>query len=218
LVNPVRQNPAPPKLLSRVEAEVPQVEPLGSDTMPGRQPASAVFLDRDGTIMRDVHYCCDVRNVEILPGVAPGIKLLNDSGFRVVVATNQSGIGRGLLDEEVLRRIHQRMLLRLLREGAMVDAIYHCPHGPDDGCECRKPRAGLLRRAAQELGLDLERSFMVGDSLRDIEAGREAGCRTAIVSSDPYAWENQGTRPDFVGRDFLDVAMWIIGARVAGSA
>ncbi len=111
----------------------------------------AVFLDRDGVIARDVHYCRRVEDFEILPAVPEAIKLLNGHGFSVVVITNQSGIARGFFTEATLHQIHRHMERELAGQGARLDAIYYCPHHPDDGCQCRKPRPGLLIKAAQEL-------------------------------------------------------------------
>ncbi|MGB9734576.1 MAG: D-glycero-beta-D-manno-heptose 1,7-bisphosphate 7-phosphatase [Conexivisphaera sp.] len=156
----------------------------------------AVFLDRDGVICYDVHYMRSPDQFELMPGVAEGIRRLNGAGFLVVVATNQSGIRRGYFTEEDLARIHARMLEELGRRGARIDAIYYCPCLPEEDCECRKPRPGMLLRAAEELGIDLGRSYMVGDKALDVEAGRAAGCTTVLVGDDP------GAEPDYAVGDF----------------
>ncbi len=147
-----------------------------------------MFLDRDGTINREVHHLRRIDDFELLDGAAEAIRLLNERQLRVVVVTNQAAIGRGLLSEEGLDDIHATMHEQLGLHGAHVDSIYYCPHHPTKGvgdyrvdCECRKPRTGSLRRAAQELGLDLTQSFIVGDKRSDLEAGRAAGCRTVLV-------------------------------------
>jgi D,D-heptose 1,7-bisphosphate phosphatase len=121
----------------------------------------AVFLDRDGTIARDVHYCRRVEDFELLPTVPEAIKLLNTNGFKVVVVTNQSGIARGYFTEQTLEQIHQKMKDELANHNAWVDAIYYCPHHPDDGCDCRKPGTALFLKAARELDIDLARSYVV---------------------------------------------------------
>ncbi len=126
-------------------------------------------------------YLDDPEEVELLPGVAAAIRSLREAGFAVVVVTNQAGIGHGRLTEGTLAEIHRRLVEELSREGAALDAIYHCPHTPEDRCPCRKPAPGMLLRAAEELGLDLSRSYMVGDMTTDIEAGRRAGCFTVLV-------------------------------------
>lgn len=156
----------------------------------GRRARPAVFLDRDGTINEEVDYLSDPADLVLLPGAAAAIRRWNGAGYLVVVVTNQSGIARGLLDEERLREIHDRLQRMLAREGAAIDAFYHCPHHPDFGepplrerCGCRKPAPGMLLRAAEELHLDLERSWIVGDSLRDLEAGAAVGVRGILVET-----------------------------------
>lgn len=145
----------------------------------------AVFLDRDGVINRRVEgdYIKKWSEFHFLPGVAEGIRLIKSIGFAVVIVTNQQGIGRGLMTKEDLEEIHSRMLMVLDRDGAHVEAVYYCPHLADSGCKCRKPEPGLLLLAADELYLDLPRSYMVGDSPSDIEASRRAGCRPVLISS-----------------------------------
>ncbi|MEK7216908.1 MAG: HAD family hydrolase, partial [Chloroflexota bacterium] len=138
----------------------------------GRQ---AVFLDRDGTLSRYMEYCCHPEEFELLPGAAEAIRRLNDAGMTVVVATNQSAIGRGWLTPETLAQIHEKMRRQLEQAGARVDAIYVCPHHPDDGCACRKPNTGMLEQASRELGVSLEASYVIGDRLLDVRMGRAAG-------------------------------------------
>ena len=168
----------------------------------------AVFLDRDGTIARDVGYCSRVEDFVILPGVPEAIRLLGEHGFKVVVITNQSGIGRGYFSEEALHLIHRHMLEELAKHGARVDAIYHCPHHPDDGCDCRKPRPGMLLRAAEELGIDLGGSYMVGDAESDVGAGKAAGCRTARIATPTNPQDADPA--DHTAADLLSIARWII--------
>jgi len=171
--------------------------------------AIAVFLDRDGTICKDVHYTKDERQFELLPKVAEAIKLLNKAGLKVIVVTNQSGIARGFFTEEDLQRIHKRMLNELLKKGAKIDAIYYCPHHPNDNCNCRKPKTGMLRRAAKDFDLDLKRCFMIGDRKVDVETGRNAGCISILIS-------NSDTEPDaslyadYVANDLHEAANFII--------
>ncbi len=154
----------------------------------------AVFLDRDGTIARDVHYCRDPRDFEVLPRVPAAIHSLNDHGFKVVVITNQSGIARGYFTLETLSRIHEKMAAELARDGAFIDAIYLCPHHPDEGCECRKPKPALLHQAARDIGIALDRSYMIGDDIKDVQAGKAAGCRTVWLR--PVAPPEPGDRAD----------------------
>ncbi len=141
----------------------------------------AVFIDRDGTIARDVPYCSDPKDLHLLPGAIEGIRRLNDDQRSVVIVTNQSGIARGYFSEETLARIHEKMLTELRKGGAKVDAIYFCPHHPDEGCPCRKPEPGLLLRAASDLGLDVGQSYVIGDRYMDVEMGRKAGCKASLL-------------------------------------
>jgi D-glycero-D-manno-heptose 1,7-bisphosphate phosphatase len=136
----------------------------------------AVFLDRDGTINREVNYLCDPSQLRLLPGTADAIRRLNLAHFAVVVLTNQSAVARGLLDENTLMQIHTRLIERLARRGAVIDAVYHCPHHPEAGqppyrrrCDCRKPLKGMLHRAVRDLGIQVEGSYVVGDSRRDTD-------------------------------------------------
>ena len=166
----------------------------------------AVFLDRDGLICRDVHHMRSPEQFELLPGAAEGIKMLNELGLKVIVATNQSGIARGYFTEADLERIHQRMLEELAEKGARIDAIYYCPHHPDDNCPCRKPRIGMLERAAKDFGLELSQCFIVGDKKLDIEAGRNAGCKSVLV---PSPETEPGLKADHVVFDLEETAKLI---------
>ncbi len=151
----------------------------------------AVFLDRDNTLIEDPGYIADPAQVRILPRVGPQLARLHGAGYLAVVVTNQSGLARGLFTEDDLARVHSKMRELLRADGGDVDAIYFCPYleGPDAvrpeyrrDSELRKPRPGMLLLAARELSIDLGRSWMIGDSRRDVEAGRAAGCRTVLIS------------------------------------
>lgn len=148
-------------------------------------PRKAWFLDRDGTVIVDRGYLADPAGVELLPGAAQALCRLAEAGYLLVMVTNQSGIGRGIFGESDYASVQRRVEAALAAEGVAVAGSYHCPHGPDDGCHCRKPRAGLLERAARELGIALDRSVMVGDKESDVEAGRRAGCRTVRIAAGP---------------------------------
>ncbi len=138
----------------------------------------ALFMDRDGTVMVDVGYPRRPDDVELLPDAPPMLARLHDLGFKLVVVSNQSGVGRGLVTADEAEAVHERFVEALRAGGVELDAAYYCPHAPDEGCSCRKPSPELLQRAARELALDLPESFMVGDRDSDLEAGRRAGCRT----------------------------------------
>jgi D-glycero-D-manno-heptose 1,7-bisphosphate phosphatase len=137
----------------------------------------ALFMDRDGTVMVDVGYPRRADDVELLPDAPSTLARLRDRGFKLVVVSNQSGVGRGLVSADEAVSVHERFVEALRECGVELDAAYYCPHAPGDGCSCRKPSPELLQRAARDLGLDLPESFMVGDRDSDLEAGRRAGCR-----------------------------------------
>jgi D-glycero-D-manno-heptose 1,7-bisphosphate phosphatase len=193
---------------------------------PGRP---AVFLDRDGVLLEDAGILTDPAGIRILPGVPEALARLSRAGLALVVVTNQAAVARGLLTEEALGEIHARMAALLSSRGAPpLDGVYACPHHPEAtlpayraDCACRKPRPGLLIRAAADLGLDLGRSFLVGDRPSDIAAGRAAGCRTVLVetgrhgdppirSSEPF---DPGVAADHRCPDLAAAADWIV-ARV----
>ncbi|MBM3131523.1 MAG: D-glycero-beta-D-manno-heptose 1,7-bisphosphate 7-phosphatase [Chloroflexi bacterium] len=170
----------------------------------------AVFLDRDGTMAEDIHYCRRVEDFHILPIVPEAVRALNENGFKVVVITNQSGIARGYFTEDVLARIHLKLQSELAQKGAKVDAIYYCPHHPDDGCECRKPEPGMFLRATADLLIDLVSSYMVGDTQGDIDAGKAAGCKTVLISTDPTAGHSISNPPDHVAENLGQAVKWIM--------
>lgn len=145
----------------------------------------AVFLDRDGVINQkgpDGEYVTRWEDFHFLPGVIEAIARLNKAGFCVVIVTNQRCVAKGLLTEEALELLHRRMTDQLARAGATIDAIYYCPHELEPPCCCRKPAPGMLLEAARSRNLDLAASWMIGDSNSDIQAGKNAGCRTARLS------------------------------------
>lgn len=139
-----------------------------------------VLLDRDGTLVRDAGYVHRVEDYALLPGVATALRRLTAAGWRLAIATNQSGIGRGLFDWTAFERFHARLLAELAASGVAIDATFVCPHLPDAGCACRKPAPGLLFRARDALGVSLAESWMIGDTERDAGAARRAGCRGAV--------------------------------------
>lgn len=145
---------------------------------PGRP---AVFLDRDGTLIEDPGYLADPAGVRLLPGVPEALRRLTAAGVARVVITNQSGIGRGLYDEIAFRAVEAEMEHQLAAAGATIDAVYHCPHTTDAGCDCRKPGVALHRQAIAALGLDPLRSWCVGDRLGDVHAAAALGARAILV-------------------------------------
>ncbi len=181
----------------------------------------AVFLDRDNTLIEDPGYLTDPDSVRLLPGVELAVKTFMQSGYLVVVVTNQSGVARGLLTEETLIAIHDRLTDIMESKGAHIDAVYYCPFHPDGSVEeyameseLRKPMPGMLVRAAKELDIDLEASWMVGDSPRDVEAGQRAGCRTIRVRKPheamPGEADQEGVQADFTVRNLVEAARVIL--------
>ncbi len=144
-------------------------------------PKPAVFLDRDGTLIPDPGYTGAPDVVKLLPGVPDALRKLASASFRLVIVTNQSAIGRGYFSAEQVESVNARACEDLAALGVIIDAVYYCPHTPADECTCRKPRPGMLLRAADDLGIDLPQSIMIGDKPSDVEAGDAAGCRMSIL-------------------------------------
>jgi D-glycero-D-manno-heptose 1,7-bisphosphate phosphatase len=174
---------------------------------------AAVFLDRDGTIIRDEHYLADPDGVVLLPGAGRAIQRLNKAELPVVVVTNQSGIARGMLNEAQFEQVTARLDQLLAATGARIDATYMCPHHPDytGACECRKPGTLLYQRAARDLGLDLEGSWYIGDKLRDVSPARALGGHGILVpSADTPAEDISASRPDIHVASSLDAAVTFV--------
>lgn len=178
-----------------------------------------VFLDRDGTLVHDRpgFYLRRPEQVRLYRNAAEALKLLRSAGYRLVVVSNQSGIGRGFLDRAGLARIHARLESQLRRRGAALDGIYYCPHHPEDGCRCRKPSPLLARRALRELGLTLRGGAVVGDKRADVELARRLGVASVLLRTghgrQQRARYGPSLRPDYDARDILAAARWIVRSR-----
>jgi D-glycero-D-manno-heptose 1,7-bisphosphate phosphatase len=179
----------------------------------------AVFLDRDGTLIREVGHLHRRDQVEILPRVPEAIRLLRARGFCVVVVTNQSAVARGLLTEEELGMIHEELKARLAHEGTHLDGIYYCPHHPTEGngaylcaCNCRKPNTGMIVKAAADLGLDPSRSYVVGDQTSDMDLADRVGAKGVRIAAPGMTGDAAGSKPPVVA-DLWQAAQWIIGDR-----
>jgi D-glycero-D-manno-heptose 1,7-bisphosphate phosphatase len=181
----------------------------------------AVFLDRDGTLSEERGFIDRLELIEIFPWTSDAIRLLNRAGFAVVVVTNQSAIGRGIIDLPFLQTVHDTFDRHLARSGARVDRYYYCPHHPDAPlpefrvtCRCRKPGPGMIERATTEMGLDLSRSFMVGDRPIDVASGHAAGVRSVLVRSGHSARGGEappGLRePDAILNNLMEAVGWIL--------
>jgi len=174
-----------------------------------------VFLDRDGTLCEEVGYLNHISRFRMFPFAAPAVRRLNEAGHPVIVITNQSGVARGYFPEELVHRVHEQMTAELAAAGARVDGVYFCPHSGEENCDCRKPRPGMLERAAREHRLRLEGSFLVGDRYGDVEMAYAVKARSILVLTGygrgEYEWHRAGwaRQPDYVAED-LSVAADII--------
>jgi histidinol-phosphate phosphatase family protein len=193
---------------------------------PGLPPlARAVFVDKDGTLVEDLPYNVDPADLRFTPHAMDGLRLLADQGWRIVVVTNQPGIAYGMFTRAALTRLELALAETMQREGVHLTGFYACPHapgpaGPVPGCLCRKPAPGLLRQAARSHSIDLQRSWMVGDILDDIEAGRRAGCRTVLLDTGhETVWRLSPLRtPHARAKDLLEAARAILDAEASMDA
>lgn len=178
----------------------------------------AVFLDRDGTIIVGVDYLSSPEQIALNLNALVGIKKFKEMGYLVIIITNQSGVGRGFFDEIMLKKINDELVRQLLVENAVIDDIYYCPHKPNEllengekPCLCRKPKPLMILNAAKKFNIDLGQSIMVGDAPGDILAGKNAGCKTALIYKGPefydYKRDPLPNQPDYVVKDLMDVAM-----------
>ncbi|MBI5281369.1 MAG: HAD family hydrolase [Candidatus Solibacter usitatus] len=168
-----------------------------------------VALDRDGTLIAERGYLSDAEGVEVLDGAAEALLRLRELGLRVVVATNQSGVGRGYFDVGAVEAIHARIVEKLGAAGAVIEGFYVCPHAPEEECECRKPKTGLLEQAARELGLPMEECVVVGDKAADVELGRNAGGRSILVTTGYGAEDAGSVEADFVAGSLREAVEWM---------
>lgn len=168
-----------------------------------------IFLDRDGTLNPDPGYISDPDDFDLFPDVGAALKRLQDAGYLLVLITNQSGIARGIIKPEQLEAIHNKLKKLLQKHGVTLAAIYHCPHHPDFGspCDCRKPKPGMIHLATNDLDIDLENSFMIGDRESDVKMAINAGLQPVLVKSENY-------RPDGVPKfnDLTEAASYILNS------
>jgi D-glycero-D-manno-heptose 1,7-bisphosphate phosphatase len=190
---------------------------------------TAVFLDRDGTINEEVGYLDSMDKLKLFPNAAEAIRMINESGMKAVVITNQSGIARGHFTEEFVGTVHTHIQKIFHERGAYIDAFYYCPHHPTEGigtylqsCSCRKPQAGMLIAASEEMGIDLAKSYMVGDMSKDIQVAGKVGAKGVLVKTgygvstiekDFAPGSGETIRPDYIAEDILDAITWIMRDR-----
>lgn len=183
----------------------------------------AIFIDRDGVLNEEVGYITELSQFKIYEYAYEAVRMINDVGWRAIVVTNQSGVARKHFSEEFLLRVHERMKARFIENGVRLDAVYYCPHHPEAGeapyrrdCECRKPRTGMLLRAAAEFDLDLSRSFVIGDRYSDISLAHGAGAQGALVMTGygREGYEKEGKswprQPDLIAGDLLEAVKRIL--------
>ena len=175
-----------------------------------------VFLDRDGVINTepgDELYVMKWESFKFLPGAIEAIKKLTDAGYKVFVISNQAGISKGLFSQHDLDDITANMLSEVEKSGSRIDGVFYCPHQSQDYCDCRKPKTGLFEKAVKSVSYDPSQTFFIGDTQRDVKAGKTAGYKTILVLTgkaslqDADAWID---KPDFVKKDLLEAATWII--------
>jgi len=169
----------------------------------------AVFLDRDGTINYDYGYVHEIKKFKFLPNAINALKKLSKSRYKIIITTNQSGIGRGYFPEADFMRLSKHMVDSLKRQNARIDAIYHCPHAPEEKCACRKPKTAMLFSAKKDFNIALNKSFVIGDKLEDIEMGKKAGCRTILVTSG-----NKNHSADLCARNLSEAAKYILDGKI----
>ncbi|MBI2851734.1 MAG: HAD family hydrolase [Chloroflexi bacterium] len=180
--------------------------------------AKAVFLDRDGTIVEDTGYLHEREKVRFFPDVDKAIGLLNRAGFKIIIVTNQAGVARGYYTEGIVRELNRYIRESLAAQGALIDRFYYCPHHIEGiieeyrkACDCRKPNTGMIEQAVRDFNIDLAASFVIGDQLSDIEAGRRAGCRTVLLagSSKPVDFASPAL-PSYIACDLYQAVKWLL--------
>ena len=179
----------------------------------------AIFMDRDGTVSAEIGYMYRSDMYKPFPWTGQAIRKINESGMKAVLITNQSGVERGYFPESMVHATHDVLRAELERWGAHLDAAYFCPHQPDTGCDCRKPKPGLIIRAAREMDIDIANSFMVGDRYLDIETGHSAGAKSVLVRSGDGAdqlaeFRDFTDQPDFVADNLLHAVEAILSGQV----
>ncbi len=181
----------------------------------------AVFLDRDGTINEEAGYLDSLDKLIIFPAAFDAIRMINETGIKVVVVTNQSGVARGFFDEGFVNAVHARMNEIFRQKGAFIDRFYYCPHHPTEGigkyrisCDCRKPAPGMVMKASEQLDIDLPGSYVVGDMAKDIELANNVGARGILVRTGYGEKVNASDiKPAYIARDILDATKWIMRDR-----
>ncbi|WP_320172794.1 D-glycero-beta-D-manno-heptose 1,7-bisphosphate 7-phosphatase [Maridesulfovibrio sp.] len=170
-----------------------------------------ILLDRDGTIIEDKHYLCDPDEVELCFNASEGLKAMQDAGFGLIVVTNQSGIGRGYYAESDMKAVNDRMAKLLAVHGIKINAVYFCPHAPDQECDCRKPAPGMFDQAIADFGMNPEECFVIGDKICDVELGMARNAKSILVRTGKGLKEEPKCvgKADYIADDLLDAAEFI---------
>jgi D-glycero-D-manno-heptose 1,7-bisphosphate phosphatase len=179
----------------------------------------AIFIDKDGTLIPDIPYNVDPEKISLQEGALQGLRQLQDAGFLLIIISNQSGVARGIFKEEALLPVQQKIESLLSEKGVVLDGFYYCPHYPNAvvkeyaiECDCRKPQPGMLLKAARDLEIDLSQSWMIGDILNDVEAGKKAGCKTVLIMNG-NSEEKSDTpvrTPDYKSKNIEEAAAQIL--------
>jgi D-glycero-D-manno-heptose 1,7-bisphosphate phosphatase len=173
-------------------------------------------MDRDGTLNEQMGYINHVSRFVLLPGAAEAVRLLNRNGRLAIVVSNQSGAARGYFPIELVEEVHAHMCMLLKKEGALLDDILFCPHGPEAGCDCRKPRTGLIKKACEEFDIDMSRSYVIGDRTSDIEMAARANLKGILVETGyglgeiEHVLPHKAVSPVYIAKDILHAVRWIL--------
>lgn len=172
----------------------------------------AIFIDKDGTLIHDVPFNVDPELIELEPFAAQGLNILQKHGYDIVIVSNQPGVARGFFKEEALEIVEKKIAVILSANNISLTGFYYCPHSEDAGCHCRKPRPGLLLKAATDLQIDLSKSWMIGDILNDVEAGKRSGCKTILIDNgNETEWQYDRFRiPNYMANHMKEAAEIIL--------
>lgn len=176
----------------------------------------AIFLDRDGVINKDPgkgDYIKSWKEFEFLPGAIDAIKKLNTHGYEIFIISNQAGVGKGLYSHDALNEITKNMLKEIEAQDGRIRSVTYCTHKEDEGCDCRKPNTGMIKKVTEDLDIDFKKSYFIGDSRLDIGAGKNMGCRTILLltgKEDPKAVDSWPYKPDFIKRDLKEAVEWVL--------
>ena len=176
----------------------------------------AIFIDRDGVINEDHGYVHKIEDFKFIPKAVDGLKLLSEQGFKFIIITNQSGIGRGYYKKEDFLTFNNHLVSELSKNKIKIEKTYYCQHGPDESCDCRKPSTKYIKEAKKEFDIDLENSYVIGDHPHDIEMGKKAGCKSIyVLTGHGKKHKEELKEADFIAQDLYEAANWILNQKNA---